>query len=241
MQNGYELGDQALRQINHLIRDNANYEIPQAKETRRQQIFIQKSSGIHVRNDSGEIVPAFGIMRITGSTILTYNNGTTVYTLTIDKPNTTFERIYLVNGPEPIPAASNSYGAGNLCDLPYRALYDTADGTPDVGQWWGAYPSSWKLRRHCYGFYIWGDPKTTTVGGEHVRVSQHMIFDVVGKTSAAHAKDASVAVNVWKGDRSAAIGSTIASVFNPYGAVATTKRCRVSWHAEKPELSAAEC
>jgi hypothetical protein len=156
----------------------------------------------------------------------------------VEKPGTEFARFYLVNGPDTV-STNDLYGTGSFVDLPDRVLYDSADGTPERGQVWGPYPSSWKLRRHMYGFRIEGDPDTTDT---HVRCTQHYVTTgVLGKTDASHAKSATGTVSVWKGDHSADSTANISSVYNSFAAVATTKWVKVDWNAETPGLYAAEC
>lgn len=229
---GYELGEEALRQILRGLRKINSFPTPQPHNPRRLNHFSISSSGIGVYNNSGEDVPAFGIMRIVSATTL---GEAIVYE--IGKPNSTFERFYLVNGPTTL--AQSAYGPGYYLDREGRALYDSADGTPAYGQWWGPYPSSWKLRRHMYGFRILGDANTTST---HVRCTQHIVMTgVLGKTDASHAKSATGTVSVWKGDHSADSGANISSVYNSFANVATTKWVKVDWNSETPGLYAAEC
>ena len=227
---GSTLGDDALRQVNALIRKDRIRE--SQRPQRRQQHASFSSSGIGVYNSSGETVPAFGVMRIVSATTL---GEAVVYE--IGKQSTEFQRFMLVNGAEEL--TNGSYGPGYFLDIAGRALYDSSDGTPAYGQVWGPYPSSWKLRRHMYGFRILGDVNSTDT---HVRCTQHYITTgILGKTDASHAKSATGTVSVWKGDHSADSGANISSVYNSFAAVATTKWVKVDWTAETPGLYAAEC
>lgn len=226
---GNTLGDAALRQINALIRKDRLRETRAPQ--RRQQHWSTGSSGIGVYNSSGETVPAFGVMRIVSATTL---GDEVVYE--IGKQATEFQRWMLVNGEDEL--TNGSYGPGYFLDLAGRALYDSADGTPAYGQVWGPYPSSWKLRRHMYGFRILGDANSTDT---HVRCLQEFVMGVAAKTDATLTKDSTATCSVWKGDRSADSGANISSVTNPYATVASAKRIRVIWHAETPEAAAAEC
>lgn len=230
---GNTLGDEALRQINALIRkDRIQHARP---PLRRQQHWTHGSSGIGVYNTSGEEVPAFGIMRIVTALLL---GDELVYE--IGKQATELQRWMLVNGESPIGTSGESqYGTGYFLDIPGRALYDSADGTPAYGQVWGPYPSSWKLRRHMYGFRILGDANTTDT---HVRCDQHWVTHVFGKTNGAYSKGATnVALSVWKGDASADSTADVTSAHIPYAAAGTGKWGEVVWHSETPRFTALEC
>lgn len=231
----WELSGEALGQIARGLRRINGIRTPPARAIRRQQHPAYSGTSIGVKNESGETIPAFGIMRIISTTTL----GDEIL-WTVGKPNDTFGRFYLVNGEETISTNANEYyGPGYFLDIPGRALYDSADGTPALGQVWGPYPSSWKLRRHMYGFRILGDANTTDT---HVRCDQHWVSTgVLGKTDASHAKSATGTVSVWKGDHSADSGANISSVYNSFALVATTKWVKVDWNAETPGLYAAEC
>lgn len=97
------------------------------------------------RNNSGEVVPAFGVVRITGAD--------TKGIITVAKPNIASDVNTLVNGPVPI-------GNGNigLCtaESPADVLYETADGTPALGEAWGSGSGTFKLRKNNTGYMIVG-------------------------------------------------------------------------------------
>jgi hypothetical protein len=227
--NGSTLGNEALRQINALIRkDRLRHSRP---PQRRQQHGATGSSGIGVYNSSGETVPAFGIMRIVSATTL---GDEVVYE--IGKQATELQRWMLVNGEDEL--TNGSYGPGYFLDIAGRALYDSGDGTPAYGQVWGPYPSSWKLRRHMYGFRILGDPNTTDT---HVRCTQHWVMDIVGKADGAISLGSNGTVSVWKGDRSADSTANVSSCVSTYIATDSANKVRVSWNSETPEITAKEC
>lgn len=105
-------------------------------------------------NNSGETIPAFGVMRIEGRSAV--SNYAPVI-LKCNKPNTTFQRYYAINGPKPVAA-----GSGGVCittfGLEFGALYNTSDGTPAYGESWGAKSGEWKLFKNRPGFTIQGGP-----------------------------------------------------------------------------------
>ena len=96
------------------------------------------------KNTSGEAIPAFAVMRVTG---------VTDEVLQVAKPNAASDTKAVVNGPTPIPIA----GFGNATyDSPFFVLYETADGTPTFGDMWGTESGSWKLRAANDGFCALG-------------------------------------------------------------------------------------
>jgi hypothetical protein len=97
-------------------------------------------------NASGETIPAFAVMAITG---LVYENG--IAFLACSKPGTTFYREYAVNNMFDVPAGRRGtcFRSGDL-----RVLYDT--GTPAAGEGWGPKPGQWSLAQGFAGFTIGG-------------------------------------------------------------------------------------
>lgn len=87
-------------------------------------------------NSSSEEIPAFGLVRVVSCD----SEGI----LTVAQPNANSQDVY-VNGPVPIPASG--YGAVTR-DHPVYALYETSDGTPALGEAWGAANGSYKLRKN---------------------------------------------------------------------------------------------
>jgi hypothetical protein len=99
-----------------------------------------------VSNQSGVIIPAFALMRVTGMD--------TDGNFTVAQPNTNGQINILVNGPWAIPIGGNGQGH---CITPCCALYETADqATPAFGDTWGAGSGSWKLRKGNAGATIVG-------------------------------------------------------------------------------------
>lgn len=110
---------------------------------------------LEFRNDAGESIPAFAVMRCAGADSV---DGRAI--LLMDKPTADRHQSIYINGP--LDVADGDYG---ICsrDLPLHCLYDTSDGTPSSGQWWGIKNDSWKL----------GD----------VRLGQFSILDVTDSTA----------------------------------------------------------
>lgn len=229
----YVVSEEFARQFQEMARRLRSVQ-PQRSYPQRRQPFAVTAAGVGFRNDSGETIPAYAVMRITGTA--TIGTDTTVYK--VEKPNTTFSRWYLVNGPDTV-STSQLYGTGSFCNIADRVLYDSGDGTPSQGQVWGPYPSQWSLKRQMYGFRIEGgaDTNETTISC----VQHYVTTGVLGKTDASHAKSGTGTVSVWKGDHSADSGANISSVYNSFAAVGSGKWVKVDWNSETPGLYAAEC
>jgi hypothetical protein len=231
MASKYWIGYEAARQINRAIRATNDIPRPSARAHHRRPHSSTISSAVPVYNASGETVPSGGLMAISGTTMI---GGVTFMSIT--KPTSTFERLVLISGAGTIAVADT--GVGYMADLPFPAMYDSTDGTPAQGQCWGPYPSSWKMRRHMYGMYIWGE---VDQDAKKALVTQVMVPNVIGKTDAAITKGSTGTVSVWKGDQSADATVNIENVKNPFADVEITKWVRVVWDAETPCLAAAEC
>lgn len=125
---------------------------------------------IPVRNDSGEEIPAYGLMRITGVETV---DGVLWYV--VNKPNTTFQPFYVVN--LGVALAINATGFG-IIDGPVEALYTT--GAPVYSEAWGVKPGQWNLERYYPGFRVLGG---TTSG--RVWVEQEQIHTLLAKAGAS--------------------------------------------------------
>lgn len=104
-------------------------------------------------NGSGETIPPFSVMRITGAT----NNHGEI-TFTVAKPNATTYTAYLVSGPFAVPA-----GKEGICTTLTQAgyvAYDTGE-TPSVGEEWGPTNGQWTVIQGATGFFICGGAKLT--------------------------------------------------------------------------------
>lgn len=229
---GKKLGEVAIEQVTDLIRKVNGEPTLSNKAQRRQRSYTTGSLGVLIYNSTAETIPAYGIMRPVSETTLD-----TEPVWIVGKQGTEFNRLMLVNGEETL--ASGAYGTGYFCDRPFRALYDSADGTPGITQHWGAYPSSWKLRKHMYGFYIRGavDADETTV-----MVRQELVDRVFGVTDDEIAKGSiSGVVSVWKADGSDDSGANVSGVRNPFAIAPADLWCRVVWDGATQRLSAVEC
>lgn len=189
-------------------------------------------TGVPFRNDSSgsETVPAYGVMRVTGSVDI---DG--VEHVTVAKPNTDFKRKYLVNGPTAVPY--NETGKGTWLEEADWVLYDDAN-TPAIGESWGPSDGSWKLKKWRYGFTIVGNPS----GGatDIVRAWQEEINEFIGKTDSTHNKNSQGTISIYDGNL-ADTTDNMASVENKFANVSSSKWVQVRWNAGKWHLVAAEC
>lgn len=182
------------------------------------------------RNESGEEVPAFGVMRITG-----YERTTGVYI--IGKPNTTFHRECLINGSKKVSTgAGGHFFRARSCQV----LYDNAN-TPAFGETWGPTNDSWKIIKDMYGFTILGDNVTD---GESIRtlVQQEPVQYVFGKADAEMtALGGSGTVSVWKGKFASDSGVNITATNETGLVIESGKRCRVNTMAGRDIAEPFEC
>lgn len=146
--------------------------------------------GVRFYNDSGETIPAYGIMRITGASTDGF--------MTVSKPSSAFQALYLVNGPDDVAYQSFSRGSFLMGDsasmFDRRALYNTA-ATPAVGESWGVVSNSWVLHQHGPGFGILGGADGTTVAVIQVYPAEIL----VKRTAGSLAANGSGEFEVWGG------------------------------------------
>jgi hypothetical protein len=93
-----------------------------------------------VNNSSSVDIPGFALVRV----VSIADDGT----LTVDQPDTDNQAV-CVMGPTGAPA-----GGGGLCtyDSPVTVLYDSDDGAPTLGTYWGAQSGDWQARLGYTGF-----------------------------------------------------------------------------------------
>jgi hypothetical protein len=99
---------------------------------------------IPFRNDSGEEIPAYAVMRVDE---VIYRDKQ--WLCVVMKPDTEFGQRYLVNGPGTVQAD----GYGQATDAAYPAPVACEAGTVTYGDGWGVLADSWELKRwHAGGF-----------------------------------------------------------------------------------------
>ena len=192
---GYQLGLAVLREIKQKLNEqrleitNLQRKLAVGSVRRHQAVYIPAGSPVKFRNDSNETVPPYSVMKVTG--------GVDGPLLTINKPDATFNRLYLVNGKSPVPASKQGKGTW-LSESAYVAYNDSA-GTPAYGEVWGPKSGQWTLEKHRAGFTIQGNATTIDSVDVVLAVQEHVNL-LIGKADADIAKGASGVVSVWMGE-----------------------------------------
>jgi hypothetical protein len=186
------LTDQGVRRLNELYRIVHSLELANRRNQRRgRQRNVSAPKKIRIINDSGETIPAYGIMAVT--TGFQVQIGTPLVHVT--KPSTTFRRRYLINGATSVSASGESFAQMPQGDGLYKILYDS--GTPAQGDGWGPKPAQWSLSLNF--------PSTTTVEGIYnagdtlLLGSLHKINIVIGKLAGSLSQGSTATVNIWAG------------------------------------------
>jgi hypothetical protein len=184
---------------------------------------------IAFRNDSGEAVPAHAVMRVTGMATVERKN-----LFTISKPNTTFGRLYLVNGPTGV--AIGKRGWGTWLWHADHVLYDTAN-TPAYGESWGPQNNTWTIKKNHVGFLIAGG-NTGTGAASRTIAMQELTTAAFGKADAAIASGASGTVRVYGGTQGSEVDTsqTIPSCWNEGAALVDEADLKVRWLHGNPYI-----
>lgn len=193
---------------------------------------------IPFRVDASETVPAYGVLRVTGMVDV---DGRYIYK--IDKPNATFSRLCLVNGPDEVTYRSGStgYGWGTWLWHADYVLYDTGN-IPAFGETWGPQNNTWTIKKNHPGFLIQGG-NTGTGSASRTIAMQSVPEQVFGKADAAIANGASGTVRVYVGTQGSETdsGLTIANCYNYGPDIADEANVWVGWLAGKPYVQNMEC
>lgn len=175
------------------------------------------------RNDSGEEIPAFGCMRITGSATV----GGHQYLLA-EKPNTYGSQyLHWFNGDQAVE--TGKFGTCYKGSF-VRALYDTADGTPAVGERWGPRSGTWKLKANTGGWQILGGHSGGVVTVQHAPMLRFL-----GKIQSLCLIGESADVKVWYRSSLAApffdevTGITMTGVANIFGNIPQYRFVNCQW------------
>lgn len=182
-------------------------------------------------NVSGGEIPPGAIMRRVSS----FQDGSEIV-LRCAKPDTTFRRLYVVNGPWKVPAN----GEGICGDLASSGLA-LCSGTPSEGQVWGPKPNQWELYENYYGFEITGG--TVAVAGKTlVLCRQHRVDQVYVKTQGNVDKGSTATVDVRTHNRPSDQDTTWdLSAYNGASKITGTKYAVVSFAGHVPQLFPWEC
>lgn len=186
------------------------------------------------RNDYAGTVPAYGVVAITGITVV---QGLPIYTGT--RPSTTFYRVYGINSAEAVP--DDGYGQLRLTG-PCEIAYDS--GTPAAGEGWGPKPSQFTLSK--------GYPSITTVSGVIDSTNKVLLGTLgpinilIGKLAeACSVGETNVDVDIWASDTEAdtTINLNVNDWLMKSGAtdIASGKKVVCQWINNKWYITEAEC
>jgi len=188
------------------------------------------------RNDNAGTIPAFGVMRITG---VEERHGNALYT--VDKPSTTFQRLYLINGPLDVPAGG--YGSGTF-DVAYALCSSSA--SPGYGESWGAKHDEWKLFENRPGFFVLGG-YTGTGDDQRALVRQQEVLKLFGTLDGSLSQGSSATMSVYFRDSSSWTDSTMNVTVNDRllksgaTAISSGKWVAADWYGDIWVATAAEC
>lgn len=176
---------------------------------------------IRVKNGSGETIPPFSVLRITG---IAFTNNERVYS--VAKPDGTYRWRYLVSGPFAIGSSSTNEGLGTF--LTQGGLV-YCSGTPALDEEWGPTASQWYLSQYRPGFIVSGS--STSFNGAtlldaiqaipaEVRVQNDTGGDVAANSSATYSLFGGSAGTTDLGlDITATNGTSISFKNTKYGSV----------------------
>lgn len=200
--------------------------------------------GVIYRNDSSDVIQPGYLMRVTQE--IQGNADNTLQFYTIDQPNGTFQRQYLVNSWG--FTAAGEFGVGHWCYESARLAYDPNDANapPVFGHGWGAKSGSWYASSHRPGFYIYGNEGVVqfTTDGLGVVPQYGLVWaqqkrpeTVIGKIGGTVASGGTGTVTVWSGSSFATLATTeqtIENVTNWGPDVVLDDWVNVSWPHERP-------
>lgn len=118
--------------------------------------MVAPTDWVPILNTTSEVIPAGGLMSVVGV-------DATTGAFKVAKPSTDGDPTVCVNGFSLIPA--NGTGQGSF-DPRAIVAYDPADGTPAVGDSWGAASGTWLAKKGSPGFTVLGGPGLGLVNAE---------------------------------------------------------------------------
>jgi hypothetical protein len=193
---GYLLSKHAIERIvsrlDRLDLDHSN--LRRRVESRQSPAVFNDPRRKKFKNNSGEEVPAYAVMEVSAGA----QGPFTHELLTIVKPTTTFRRLYLVNGPEPVAADGQGWGRYLMDDSSDNlVLYETGN-TPAIGESWGAKASQWSLAKNRPGFLITA-ANNTSATNPYTSAVQYIVNELIGKSDADISKGSSGTISIWMG------------------------------------------
>lgn len=207
------------------------YEGGQLPGIRKSGLPNRNYSRIPFRNDNASTAPAYGVLRVTGTTIV---DGFPF--LTVDKPDTSFNRFYLVNGTEDV--VTSGWGWGTWLWHGGQVLYDS--GTPALGEEWGPKNAQWSLSKWRYGFTILGGNDTTLTTTLAIQEKVSLIY---GQTQGTIADGATGTVEVFDGNNTILNASTTISAVHRFSSttIGDDKKVECAWNGGTWNIIAARC
>lgn len=227
MAGGYLLSKHAIERIvsrlDRLDLDHSN--LRRRVESRQSPAVFNDPRRKKFLNNSGEEVPAYAVMEVSAGA----QGPFTHERLTIVKPTTTFKRLYLVNGPEPVAANSEGWGRYLMDDSSDNlVLYETGN-TPAIGESWGAKASQWTLAKNRPGFLITA-ANNTSATNPYTSAVQYIVNHLKGKADGAISKGGSGTVSIWMGAAGSEADTTINVTAWAWGkAITSGKIVSVQW------------
>lgn len=154
------------------------------KQARRQRRFSGPFDDVRIYNGTNNEMPQYGVGKVTSITTV---GGEKV--VTVEKPDTTFSRLYLVNSGDDL--AYQAVGVSKNRPV-VKVLYDT--GTPAVGETYGPKPSQWTVSKGYPGFTILGIVDSTN----RIALARYEPIDhLVSKPGSTVSKGSSGSFTVW--------------------------------------------
>ncbi len=136
--------------------------------------FISDQRWANFKNSSGESIPPFAILWISGGDVA---RDKSPY-LKAAKPDWLGgQLVHWINSP--VKISPDGYGTCTN-DFPALAAFDRKDGLPQPGEIWGPVKGEWKLRKGAGGFRIAGMPITDD-GMDRVLVTREPRIMLIGK------------------------------------------------------------
>lgn len=187
---GYVLNERQVDRIRRALRwVEGQYAI--LPDKRKRAIYDRDYTRIPFVNDYAGTIPAYGVLRVTE---LVESDGVKIFEA--NRPDTSFNRLYLVNGPEDV--AEDGFGWGTWLWHADEVLYDDAN-TPAMGESWGPQNASFELAKWRYGFTIWGLPTGGTT--DRVMASQEWVNQFLCKSNEEFTANGDTgAVSVYDGN-----------------------------------------
>ena len=182
MTRAYAFDEDGKRRANKSIRWTEQF---REKQNRRQRRQVSLFDDLRIYNGTNESMPQYGIGKVTS--ITTYNGEKYA---TVEKPDTTFSRQYLVNSGSAL--AYQSTGVAKNRPV-VKVLYDT--GTPAAGEVWGPKPGQFTASKGYPGFVVLGIVDSTN----KIMLARQEPYDkLIGKLTATLSTGANT-VNIWAG------------------------------------------